>query len=75
MASIKVGIKRSNCDAFEEILHNTELVDVEAISTVSTDSPCLIYTLDAGVGNSINYFYLGIAWGQRLLAEGGQTNG
>ncbi|MDO7876017.1 hypothetical protein Q5H93_14835 [Hymenobacter sp. ASUV-10] len=47
------------------------LVEIVKASTPARPEHPILFTLDAGIGNSINYYYLGQAWGAVLLAKGG----
>ena len=71
MASIVVPITAENAPTFREMLAMTDLVDVlkEAHSTTA-QGPIVLFTLDAGPGAGINYFFLGKAWADALLEKG-----
>jgi xanthine dehydrogenase molybdopterin-binding subunit B len=67
MASIIVAIEKTQVPAFKEMLDSTDLVDIVREEPSSYQrTPTVHFTLDAGVGNAINYFYLGQAWSDAL---------
>ena len=76
MPSIIIPITVVNAPAFQEMLAQTELVEVLGEKPSQTaQGPVVLFTLDAGPGASINYFFLGKAWADALLERGGTENG
>ena len=74
MAKVTIAVKRSQMGAFKEMLDTHDLVDIIEIKVPAASSPHpVLFTVDAGVGNNVNYFYLGKAWGEILKAKGGQN--
>jgi hypothetical protein len=64
MASIQIVVLNQLVKQFKEVIDSTDLVDVLAEKEgTHTMRGSTIFTLDAGMGNSINYYYLGLAWG------------
>ncbi|MVN76917.1 hypothetical protein GO988_11335 [Hymenobacter sp. HMF4947] len=78
MGSIVVAIEKQDVPAFKELLETHDLVDVvrEEGPITTRGAPVYHFTLDAGLGNSINYFYLGGAWASILEKQkGGRSSG
>ncbi|GAB3681570.1 hypothetical protein GCM10027594_35980 [Hymenobacter agri] len=72
MPSIVVPITAEHAPAFRELLQLTDLVDLVAeTSRTTAQGPVVLFTLEAGPGAGINYFFLGKAWADALLVKGG----
>ncbi|MCA8830557.1 hypothetical protein [Hymenobacter pini] len=70
-----ISIPQGDVPAFREMLVSTELVEiVKEQSTTSKEGPLVLFTLDAGLGNAINYYYLGQAHAALLRQKGGQAD-
>lgn len=69
MSKICIPIAQQDAQLFKELLDSTDLADLvkEIAPKAGTDHP-VNFSLDSGIGNAINYYYLGMAW-QSVMAE------
>lgn len=69
MSSIVIPVEQKDLALYKQMLEECpDLVDVVKEQLQKAPHPTLI-TLDAGVGNSINYYYLGQEWQRRQQWE------
>jgi hypothetical protein len=69
MAKAVIPVAEADATLFRELLDSTDLADNLGESAHKTSTgPVVHFSLDVGIGNGINYFFLGKAW-QALLME------
>lgn len=74
MASICLPIAQEDVPAFKNVLATHDLVDLLEEKAPSHDNGPVLFTLDAGLGNAIHYYYLGLVWSATLLQKGGKPH-
>lgn len=70
MAKATIAVAEADATLFRELLDSTDLADNQGESTHSTRTGSVVhFNLDVGIGNGINYFFLGLAWKQVLMEK------
>ncbi len=69
MSRAIICVAEADASLFRELLDSTDLVETHGENAYNTSTgPIIHFRLKVGMGNGINYFYLGTAW-QQLLTE------